>query len=89
MSANHYRLPPRYKSNLEPPPFDASKVRTVRPDWNVTAAAIAAGSAVRLPTKVPTPGGMRCGGPEGGHGDGLLFKLGREPMLGPSLYLGQ
>ena len=34
-------------------------------------------------------GGMRCGGPEGGHGDGLMFKLGREPLLSPSLYLGQ
>ena len=67
MSANHCRLPPRYTSDLEPPPFEASKVRTVRPDCHVTAAAIAAGSAVRLPTKAPTPARMAACAVVGGR----------------------
>ena len=93
ISANYYRLPPRYKSDLERPPFDASKARTVKADCCVTAAAVATRSAVRLPTKVPTPARIAAcavvGRKEGGHGDGLMFRVGREPLLSPSLYPGQ
>ena len=54
IAAHYYRAPPRYKSDLERPPFDKTKTETVRPGCHTTAAAVAVGGDVWVPTWVPT-----------------------------------